>query len=133
MLDDVVLRGGMKDSDGDGMPDIWERRFGLMPDRRDDGQGDADEDGMNNAAEFRAGTHPRDSASRFQLRAEVENGVRLEWASVSNRMYTVLRAEGSLFSFEPIAQDIAPRPPTNSLFDTTATNSGPYFYRVFVE
>lgn len=47
-----------EDTDGDGMPDAWERRFGL--DRRNaaDGCEDADADGYTNLEEYLYGTDP---------------------------------------------------------------------------
>lgn len=45
------------DSDGDGMPDWWETKFGL--DRfAADGDGDLDGDGLDNLTEFRLGSDP---------------------------------------------------------------------------
>ncbi|HEY3382714.1 MAG TPA: PQQ-dependent sugar dehydrogenase [Vicinamibacterales bacterium] len=58
----TIIRVEAADSDGDGLPDWWERQFGLNPDSAvgDDGAaGDPDGDGVTNIEEFRAGTHPR--------------------------------------------------------------------------
>jgi type 1 glutamine amidotransferase len=56
------------DADNDGLPDEWELRFGL--DRHsatgDDGPaGDPDGDGVTNAQEFAANTHPRGTHRRY--------------------------------------------------------------------
>jgi hypothetical protein len=56
------------DSDGDGLPDPWETTFGLDPNNAsgDDGaSGDPDGDGVGNAGELAAGTHPRGFARRL--------------------------------------------------------------------
>ena len=47
-----------EDSDGDGMPDAWEREHGLAPDNVSDGPEDADGDGYTNVEEFLNGTRP---------------------------------------------------------------------------
>ena len=47
-----------EDSDGDGMPDAWEREYGLAPDDVSDGPEDADGDGYTNVEEFLNGTKP---------------------------------------------------------------------------
>ncbi|HTG43677.1 MAG TPA: dockerin type I domain-containing protein, partial [Verrucomicrobiae bacterium] len=47
------------DFDNDGLPDVWERAFGLNPKDSSDGDKDADGDGVTNAEEYRLGTHPR--------------------------------------------------------------------------
>ena len=52
------------DSDGDGLPDWWEVTYGLDPhvaDGRDGAYADLDNDGLNNYAEYLAGTEPRNS------------------------------------------------------------------------
>jgi hypothetical protein len=46
------------DSDGDGMPDRWEKHHGLKV-HQADGRADKDGDGLSNLAEYRAGGDPR--------------------------------------------------------------------------
>jgi hypothetical protein len=46
------------DSDGDGMPDEWEHRYGFNPTDPSDGQTDADQDGYTNLEEFLNATNP---------------------------------------------------------------------------
>lgn len=49
------------DSDGDGLPDVWEETFGLdplNPSGDNGGSGDQDNDGLDNLAEYLAGTSP---------------------------------------------------------------------------
>jgi hypothetical protein len=50
-----------KDSDGDGMPDDWERRYGLNPHDASDANGDKDGDGYTNLEEYLNGTDPNKS------------------------------------------------------------------------
>ncbi len=52
-----VLRTSL-DSDGDGLPDAYERSAGLDPQDPDDASGDADDDGLSNLAEHQGGTAP---------------------------------------------------------------------------
>ncbi len=49
--------GYADDSDGDGMPDWWEIKYGLLP-GVDDASGNADGDALTNVEEYNAGTHP---------------------------------------------------------------------------
>ncbi len=51
------------DSDGDGMPDEWERKYDLNPQDPSDAALDSDEDGFSNAQEYADGTNPLDAKS----------------------------------------------------------------------
>lgn len=53
------------DSDGDGMPDLWEARFSLDPLNPADANGDPDLDGRDSLQEFQDDTHPRGFFRRF--------------------------------------------------------------------
>ncbi|MHC4509244.1 MAG: pectate lyase family protein [Planctomycetota bacterium] len=46
------------DSDHDGMPDEWEKKFGLKSNDPSDGAGDTDKDGYTNVEEWLNGTNP---------------------------------------------------------------------------
>lgn len=54
---DLQVEREATDTDGDGMPDWWEKRFGTDP-QKPDGNADPDGDGHGNLAEFLAGTDP---------------------------------------------------------------------------
>ena len=51
------------DSDSDGIPDEWEKKFSLDPFSADDASLDPDNDGFTNIEEFQAGTDPKDAGS----------------------------------------------------------------------
>lgn len=48
-----------RDTDGDGLPDTWEWRYGFIYDDASDAAGDLDGDGLSNLQESQAGTDPR--------------------------------------------------------------------------
>jgi len=94
---------------------------------------------MNNWQEWVAGTIPTDSTSVLKLYNLVLTngpaGLVLNWQSVSNRSYFVQRAMGLIPAggFSTIASSLPGQVPMQSFLDTTATNTGPYFYRVGVQ
>jgi hypothetical protein len=122
------------DSDGNGLPDNWETAYfnhiGVSP------TADADQDGMSNLAEYKAGTVPTDAQSVFEfidIQVEATGGARVKWSSVANKNYTIQRSVELLSGFAAIKTGVAATPPTNTYLDTTATGPGPYFYRLLVE
>ncbi|MDB6036313.1 MAG: uncharacterized protein JWM99_154 [Verrucomicrobiales bacterium] len=81
------------DQDGDGLPDDYERLYGLNP-ALNDADADADNDGVSNIDEFRAGTFPNraDSVFRVTGRRTATGQVVLNWNPVAGKTYSVLSA-----------------------------------------
>ena len=136
-IDDFhVLGFKLQDTDGDGLPDVWELANNLNPNNPGDAVIDSDGDGMNNRWELRAGTDPDDSDSSLKMGINTTNsadmtfGMVLKWTSVPYRLYTIERATDLMQGFSVIASDIIGIPPENLYKDVTATNAGPYFYRI---
>lgn len=59
----TVVASDDVDTDGDGMPDVWERKYGLNPTDPSDASADPDEDGFSNLLEFQNGTDPTNKNS----------------------------------------------------------------------
>jgi len=83
-----------EDSDGDGLPDAWERLIQADLTQVNPGD-DSDGDGMSNLKEYLAGTYAFDPANGFALEiTEVrEAGARMKFTSIRGRSY---RLEGSM-------------------------------------
>ena len=80
----------LADTDRDGIPDITEQGLGLDVNNVADALGDLDGDGMNNRAEFIAGTDPTNNLSYLKIEQSITPGVaNIEFAAVSNHTYTV--------------------------------------------
>ncbi|OHU86896.1 MULTISPECIES: M4 family metallopeptidase [Pseudoalteromonas] len=62
-IDNIRVFGANSDSDEDGMPDLWEIRYGLDPMDATDANGDLDEDGLTNIEELNLSTFPDNSDS----------------------------------------------------------------------
>src|SRR6185295_14891036 len=86
----VVSVNVVADSDGDGIPDEWETRYGFNSANALDANLDNDEDGMKNWQEYIAGTDPRNAASYLKVNQLVVSGAALiSFEAVSNKTYTV--------------------------------------------
>lgn len=72
------------DSDKDGLPDAWEKLYGLNPLDPLDASGDLDKDNFTNLEEYKAGTDPTDPKSRPPLidflKAEKIDAIRFPYA-----------------------------------------------------
>ncbi len=55
----TVLETQESDSDNDGIPNTWERRYGFNPFDPSDAQDDADNDNLTNLEEYNYGTNPK--------------------------------------------------------------------------
>jgi len=84
-VDPIVLLEGEKDSDSDGMPDLYEDVNGFDKLNAADGSQDADSDGLTNVQEYTRGTNPRNPDSDGDGAMDgVETGTGI-WVSASNR------------------------------------------------
>ncbi len=80
------------DTDGNGLPDAWEREhFGTIG---VDPAGDADSDGTSEDLEYRAGTDPRDATSVFRPEAlNGSGGPVLRFDTVTGRDYRIWESD----------------------------------------
>lgn len=145
-LDDFKIQGYTNsvpvelpaDSDGDGMTDEWEIANGLDPNLVDDASIDSDGDGITNYGEYLAGTDPHNANSTFKLepsssnKVEAVDGFILQWNSMTDRVYNVWRTTNFTEGFSLHGSAIPGTPPVNVYHDKTATNGGPYFYKIDV-
>jgi len=67
------------------------------------------------------------------VRQDPLGGAFIEWSSVTGKLYTVQRSGELLGGFADLQVHIPATAPKNSFRDTTATGTGPYFYRLRLE
>ena len=141
-LSGLVRTGGrlnlqrMVDTDTNGLPDWWELQyFGHLIGT--DPSADPDHDGMNNLAEWVAGTNPTNAASCLRLTALVagnSNSVVLSWPSVAGKTYWLAQSTNLATGFNTaIFTNVIATAPINSATDTVVLPGSARFYRVGVE
>ncbi len=113
----------------------WAQEHGLPTDGSADFT-DPDGDGMKNYNEWRSDTDPTSPLSVLRI-LTVSNsfaGAGVTWQSVATRSYWVERAVelGLATPFQVIATDITGVAGSKTFNDSSATNTGPYFFRVGV-
>jgi hypothetical protein len=93
-----------EDTDGDGLPDVWEQwqlyQAGLFPGANGwdlsllSRNGDFDRDGLSDWLEYVAGTFAGDATERFNLdiKEKTETHTRLEFYAITGKTYTIERS-----------------------------------------
>jgi hypothetical protein len=116
----------------------WAQQYGLPTDGSADYL-DLDGTGMPNWQKSLAGLNPTNSASVLAMlpmtATNNAGGIIVSWDSVNTRMYYLQRATDLTAQpvFSTIQSNLVGQAGTTSFTDTSATNSGPYFYRVGVQ
>ena len=124
------------DTDGDLLPDWYERLYASGSPTGLVATADGDHDGADAYHEFRAGTNPTNAASVIGVTA-VSNAqagpVTVSWASGYGRQYRVNWTTNLANPFVSIASNIAATPPVNVFTHTNAPTVPVNFYRIGLE
>ena len=95
---------------------------------------DTDGDGIPDWAELIAGTNANDKNSVLKMKSDLHpaagGGITLSRSSIAGHTYGLWRTTNLSLPFTTINANIPSGGPTTSYTDTTATNTGPYFYRI---
>ena len=118
------------DSDGDGMPDDWERSYGLLV-GGNDANLDLDGDGFTNLQEYQLGTRPDSPTSFFKavLTAvpATPGSYQLTWNSVAGKAYVIEWSPDLATPFAPLRTVMATASSTTETIDHSGSIG---FFRV---
>lgn len=140
-LDDVIVTGVQTDpdadSDGDGMPDVYESTY-FSGATNGVPAGDDDGDGRSNYDEFIAGTNPKTNSSVLALAPYATNqtataNLVFRWPSVTGRVYSIWRATNVAGPFTQHVGNIGATAPTNGYTNAAPAELGTYFYGIGVQ
>jgi hypothetical protein len=121
------------DSNGDGIPDGWTQRYGFNPTDPAVATGNPDSDAHTTLQEWIADTDPTNALSYFRIEGLSSlSPIAVQFLSSSNRLYTLLRADGATNTFNPVPGrvKITGNGALQTLTDTNVAGSA--FYRVEV-
>lgn len=87
------------DTDGDGLFDEWEKKYGLNPNDPSDADTDLDNDGFTNIEERDAGTDPTDPASHPDYRDSLQLALPLKQTTLPFYFERVMPLPGGVYRF----------------------------------
>ena len=117
------------DTDGDGLPNVWEMRYfgettAAAP------SADVDADGADNYAEYIAGTVPTDAQSLFMVR--ISSGMGIEWSTIQNRSYTLQATPDLMAPFSDVPGQVDLPGTGEAMSVPLSMESSNGFYRVLI-
>jgi hypothetical protein len=125
----------LKDSDGDGVPDVWEAAHGMITNNAADGLLDFDNDGMINRDEYFAGTSPTNAASVLKVFLTQTNlAAPLQFDAQSNITYTIqYRTNFDAAPWQTLS-NVAPQAGVRTILFASPpeTTNNPRYFRVLV-
>jgi len=131
----LKIRPGVLDYNFDGLDDAFQRTyFPLFTAPNAAPTADPDGDGMNNLAEYIAGTNPTNAASVFKLLSPTNSpaGTAVRWLSVAGKSYQVLSRTNLLTGSWRTNGTAVTATGTNTQYLDAGGTNGVRFYRVQV-
>jgi hypothetical protein len=125
-------RAAEADNDLDGMPNDWETAHGLDPNSATDADGDPDEDGANNLAEYRAGTNPQSPASALRFTSVQDSSAQLvlKFHAVAGKSYELQARPQLVAGTWTTVSNIPPPAVTGELSLGISKSGAIQFYRI---
>jgi hypothetical protein len=132
----AISIGSAFSSAGDGVPDAWKiRYFGSIGAAGAGASADPDHDGMNNLAEYRAGTVPTNASSVLRMSsAECHGGgFVVTWPGVDGKTYRIEAATNLVSGFTAVEASALRGTPPMNVHTATVGQAQAGFYRVVLE